>query len=125
VMLCVNLTLNLVLIWPLREAGLAASTAITATLQVVVLMFVLQRRHGIVVTDRETRRAALAIAATTAVMAAAVTTPLLLVPTPGTWWGNLGLLAGMVGVGLASYLGAAAAARSPELRWLRRRQIGN
>ncbi|MCK4282703.1 MAG: murein biosynthesis integral membrane protein MurJ, partial [Candidatus Brocadiae bacterium] len=42
-MVGLNLVLNLTLVWHLREAGLAAATAITATLQVAVLYWVL---HG-------------------------------------------------------------------------------
>ncbi len=42
----VNLCLNLLLIWPLAEAGLALSTALTAVLQLALLMIVFSHRHG-------------------------------------------------------------------------------
>lgn len=42
-MVAVNLTLNLILVWPLREAGLAAATAISAVLQVAILARLLDR----------------------------------------------------------------------------------
>lgn len=45
-MVALNLTLNLSLIWPLAEAGLATSTAIAATVQVVVLTVLFSRRHA-------------------------------------------------------------------------------
>jgi putative peptidoglycan lipid II flippase len=44
VMVALNLTLNLVLVWWLREGGLAAATAICSALQVVVLARLLTRR---------------------------------------------------------------------------------
>ncbi len=45
-MVGLNLALNLTLIWPLAEAGLAVSTSVTAAVQVMVLMLVLSRRHA-------------------------------------------------------------------------------
>lgn len=42
-MVGLNLALNLVLVWPLREAGLALATAVCAALQVVVLLDKLRR----------------------------------------------------------------------------------
>ena len=39
-----NLTLNLTLIWPMAEAGLAVSTSICAALQVIVLVVLFSRR---------------------------------------------------------------------------------
>lgn len=44
-MLLVNLGLNLVLIWPLREAGLAAGTAIGAIVQCCLLWWLLARKR--------------------------------------------------------------------------------
>ncbi len=41
-----NLTLNLSLIWPLAEAGLAVATSISAGVQVLVLMVVFSRRRS-------------------------------------------------------------------------------
>lgn len=42
-MVALNLVLNLILVWPLAEAGLALATAICATLQAVVLCTLLSR----------------------------------------------------------------------------------
>ena len=44
--LAANLALNLSLIWFLREAGLAWATAIAATVQTCVLLFLLTKKHG-------------------------------------------------------------------------------
>jgi len=41
-----NLSLNLWLIWPLAEAGLAVATSISAGVQVLVLMLIFSRRKG-------------------------------------------------------------------------------
>jgi len=41
-----NLALNLTLIWPLAEAGLAVATSISATAQVLVLMLLFSRRKS-------------------------------------------------------------------------------
>ncbi|MBN2377889.1 MAG: murein biosynthesis integral membrane protein MurJ [Sedimentisphaerales bacterium] len=46
-MIVLNLLLNLVLIWPLRTGGLAFSTSICATIQVVVLLRILSKRYGL------------------------------------------------------------------------------
>jgi putative peptidoglycan lipid II flippase len=42
----VNLTLNLTLIWPLAEAGLAVATSISAAVQVVALSVLFSQRHS-------------------------------------------------------------------------------
>ncbi len=42
-MVLLNLFLNLALVWPLAEAGLAASTSVCATLQAVILLVVFSR----------------------------------------------------------------------------------
>ena len=41
-----NLALNLTLIWPLGAAGLAWSTAVTATCQVLILLWLVRRHVG-------------------------------------------------------------------------------
>lgn len=43
IMVLLNLLLNLALVWPLAEAGLAASTSVCATLQAVLLLVVFSR----------------------------------------------------------------------------------
>lgn len=70
-MVAVNLALNLVLIWPLAEAGLAVSTVCTAVIQVVVLMVLLVRRCD-QLNHRAVARTLLKAVLATAGMAAAV-----------------------------------------------------
>ncbi len=118
-MVAVNLALNLALVWPLQEAGLAAATSVSAALQVGVLL-VLLRRHAplrgfgrLVVGGGKTLLA-------TACMAAAV-------------WGLLALLGHGGGLalktarvlvptaaGAAVFAGVAAALGSAELKLLYR-----
>ncbi len=43
-MVLLNITLNLSLIWFMQEGGIAASTSISAMVQCVILLFILQRR---------------------------------------------------------------------------------
>ncbi|MBN2477457.1 MAG: murein biosynthesis integral membrane protein MurJ [Pirellulales bacterium] len=79
VVVALNLTLNLVLIWPLAEAGLAVATAVSAAVQVVVLMLVFSRRAS----PLHWRALALVVARTlpaTLLMAAAGYTVLGLLP---------------------------------------------
>jgi putative peptidoglycan lipid II flippase len=46
-MVGLNLILNLTLIWFLREGGLALATAISATVQIIILFAILQRKLDI------------------------------------------------------------------------------
>jgi putative peptidoglycan lipid II flippase len=46
-MVMVNLVLNLILVFPLRESGLALATSLSATLNLVILGFLAHRRLGI------------------------------------------------------------------------------
>jgi len=50
-MILLNLFLNLVLIWPLGTGGLALSTAICATIQVIILLKLLIRRYQLHLAD--------------------------------------------------------------------------
>ena len=45
-MVGLNLALNLTLIWPMAEAGLALSTSVTAAVQVIVLLVIFSRRQA-------------------------------------------------------------------------------
>lgn len=42
----INVTLDLVLVWPLGECGLALATAISASVQVVLMVKLFSRLHG-------------------------------------------------------------------------------
>jgi putative peptidoglycan lipid II flippase len=66
-----NLTLNLTLIWPMAEAGLAVSTSICAALQVLALVVIFSRRQAPLRWRQLTATTARTLAATAA-MAAAV-----------------------------------------------------
>lgn len=124
-MVGLNLVLNIVLIWWLREAGLAWSTAITATLQTALLARAArQRLIGRPLLDRDTGRAvgvsvaaALAVAGTTAGLLWAW-------PTPENWAQGAARTGLAVVLGVAVYGGWAAGARRAELRWLLGRSVG-
>ena len=64
-----NLALDLTLIWPLAEAGLAAATAISASVQVAALAALFSRGH-VALHWRSLGKAAICAAAATAIMAA-------------------------------------------------------
>ena len=111
-----NIVLNVVLIWPLAEAGLAWSTAICAIAQCLALSALLRRRLAGPVLDRTAARALARTILSTLGMAAAVAVLLLFWPEPGSWQARAGRLAASCGLGIASY--AALAASAPESRWL-------
>ncbi|MDP6439039.1 MAG: murein biosynthesis integral membrane protein MurJ [Candidatus Brocadiia bacterium] len=116
----VNLTLNLTLIWPLAESGLAAATAISAILQVVMLYAILVRRGRL---RRQGRLLATALksAAATGLMAAAVWAVLTLMPAHSPGDGLLGKAVRVfvpMAAGCAVYVGAAVALKAREVRQL-------
>lgn len=114
-MVAINLACNLVLIWPLREAGLAWGTASTAILQTIVLALILRRRlePGVSIIPGALRICLIALA-----MGALVWLTLEVMPEATNWWGDLTRLLAALTVGIATYAGAAALIRMPELRWL-------
>ncbi|MEX2217490.1 MAG: murein biosynthesis integral membrane protein MurJ [Phycisphaerales bacterium] len=116
-----NLALNLILIWPLREAGLAWATTISATIQCVILAILLSRSLAAPLLDAPTRAALLRTTAAALAMGAAVIVIRFLLPAPTTWTGHHLLLSASCAIGLAAYPLAAAAFGAPELRWLLRR----
>ncbi|MBN1763664.1 MAG: murein biosynthesis integral membrane protein MurJ [Sedimentisphaerales bacterium] len=69
-MVVLNFVLNVILIWPLATGGLALSTALCATIQVIVLLVMLVRRYDIKVTT-DLLPSAMKTAAATLVMAVA------------------------------------------------------
>jgi len=125
-MVGLNLPLNLLLIWPLGAAGLAASTAICAALQAAVLARRV-RRHVSRPIDRAILRRVGAMLGATAVMAGVVW----IVHEAIVGWtalsveergGAVALLGAMVVAGVGSYLAAARLMRMEELDWLLRRR---
>jgi len=121
-MVGLNLLLNLVLIWKLGAAGLAWSTAICAVIQVLLLLRAM-RRHVSHAVDDEVWRSWRRSAVLCVVMAAALCPALFMFeldridPTTSAM-----ILAVMVAVGAAIYLGGAWLTGTEELRWLFRRQ---
>ena len=121
-MVALNLGLNLILIWPLREAGLAWSTAASALAQTVVLLTLCGMRLGVRPLDRETLVAFARITLAASVMAAAVTGVMLSWPGEASSWGVRALrLAACVVVGAGGYAVAARALRTPEMAWILQR----
>jgi putative peptidoglycan lipid II flippase len=113
-----NLALNLILIWPLGEAGLAWSTSITAAGQCLALAVLAPRGEG---SQRDdlwrsagwsaglSGMMAVALAALGALWAGGV---------DPSWGESLVRLAAFVGAGAVVFLGGAALARRPETGWL-------
>ena len=80
-MVVLNLALNLVLIWFLREAGLALATAVSASAQAIILYVILSRRLRLKGQGR-LLATLLKTCIATALMVVAVTAALQLVPPP-------------------------------------------
>lgn len=120
-MVLLNLTLNLTLIWFLGEVGLAWSSAASASLQIVLLLFAVRKYTGAPV-DADVWRSWGRTAILTALMAAGIT-PLLWVVDPATAGkgDTFMLLALMVTLGGLIYAGGAAILKAPELKWLIKR----
>jgi len=125
-----NLCLNLLLIWPLAEAGLAAATAVSSACQVCVL-YVLLRRRVVLSEQKQLLTTFVGTAAASAVMLAVCLATLALLP-PSAQGDLLSIkvLRVMVPVatGGAAYLATARLLRMPEvslaLGFFRRRQPG-
>lgn len=124
IMVVVNIALNLTLIWPLREAGMAWATATSAMLQVTCLIALSPRHLGFSPIDSTTLRAFARIGLSAALMALAVagvshlfTAVASLGPEP-SWPARALRLAACVIAGAAAYTLFAKAARLEELRWL-------
>jgi putative peptidoglycan lipid II flippase len=122
-MVAVNFVLNLLLIWPLREAGLAVATSLSATIQCLVLFAAVRRTPAVAgpLLDPEVGRSFARVALASVAMAACVLAIQRLAPLPGTWPGHfVALLIGSA-TGVAAYAAASRALRIPELGWLLRR----
>lgn len=113
-----NFLLNISLIWtPLKEAGLALSTAICAILQVIILLR-LSRKYVSGLVDRPVGISWLRTALVTGMMCAAVLAVQWLMPAqPPTWKAAMMQLGAMVGAGAAAVIAASLVLRMPELKW--------
>jgi len=123
-MVALNLTLNLTLLWSLREAGLAWATAISATVQCLILGWLCSRRLGVRIIDAATLRAFASIAVVTLAMSAAVFTLQWSLPEANRWWPHAWRLLAACGVGAIVFTAAAWVLKLPELRWLLQRGVG-
>jgi putative peptidoglycan lipid II flippase len=113
----VNVTLNLTLVWSLWEAGIALATAITASLNVFLMMYLVRARMGRI-GARSVLISALRVCGVTAMACAGALFALHFMP-PGA--GNMSrLVRVMVPMTCAGFifLGACAAMRLPEWREL-------
>ncbi len=117
----VNVGCNLALIWPLREAGLAWSSCITATLQFLVLAMLLKRVPGGNIATAETFAGAVWIVLAAAVMTGACLAVMHFWPAPGTLWMHAARLATVCTVGIATFGASCLALGVQELRWLAHR----
>ena len=112
----INLALDLTLIWPLAEAGLAVATVISAAVQVVVLAIGLHRL-GSPLMFRQLAGTLARSGLATAVMGGCCYGSLRGLEAAG-FSSRLILVAGPLGVSVAVYLGVAALVGSRELRLL-------
>ncbi len=124
----VNVVLNLILMQYLLHAGLALATAISAWLNISILMLILIRR-GQFLFDARLRRRGPAIILSAAVMALAVWLGTL--PLAGFFQGGelsrFLSIGALVALGLAVFVGASfltGAARTKDLRQIMRRDPG-
>lgn len=114
-----NLALNLVLIWPLREAGLAWSTAIASIVQCLLLARLARTRLlGGALLDAETRGAMRRTIGTSLAMGLAVGGVLAALGARAAWGDHAMALVVAVALGAVVYAGTARMTRTPELRWL-------
>jgi putative peptidoglycan lipid II flippase len=119
-----NFALNCILIWPLREAGLAWSTAISATAQCLVLLWLCARTLNARPLDRATVTGLSRTLLATLVMGGAVFATSHAWPAVTTWTANAIKLAALLVVGAGSYAALALALRLPEFKWLLHRPKG-
>lgn len=122
-MVLLNITLNLSLIWSLGAAGLAWSTAISAGVQVVLLVLLLRRRVAKPI-DSQVISSWTRTVIATAVMAGVLFAGKSLVnPAELSWAQSAGLLLGMVAAGIAVFFAIAKLTGAQELSWLQIRGV--
>lgn len=114
----VNFTLNMLLIWPLREAGLAWATAISASGQTAALLMLLRRRHGVHVLDSATIAACVRTALGVAIMAGATFGVERVLPDATRWLHHFLRLLALIGVGAVTFGVFSLLLKLPELKWL-------
>jgi putative peptidoglycan lipid II flippase len=123
-MVALNFTLNLILIWPLREAGLAWSTATSAVIQCVILGVLCVRKLNVRPLDAHTIAALARILLAGLLMGACVWGLERVWTDAATWPMHIARLVGCVGTGALVYAGLGFILKLPELRWLLHRGSG-
>lgn len=117
-MVALNFSLNMTFIWFFKEAGLAWATATTATVQTLLLLVLLRRKHGVGSLDVPTTRALLRIVLAVLLMGACTVGVDRWMPEATLWRHHLLRLLALVATGAGSYAIASLALRMPELSWL-------
>ena len=117
-MVALNVTLNLLLIWPLGAAGLAWSTAICAAIQSVILLRLVRRY-----VDRPLDGAVLASWGRSGIVTIVMAAVLIGVLQPFeldtmSRWQVVGLLLGATGAGTLAVAASAWLLKMPEIRWI-------
>ncbi len=119
-----NLTLNVLLIWWLGEAGLATSTSICSILQVILLVRGMRRVAGRVVDGILMRHISMIAIATMIMTATLGIGRYFWAAETRDWQGSLFELVAFAGMGILVYLGAAWFMKLEEMRWLLHRESG-
>ena len=109
-----NVALAMALMWPLKHAGLALASSLSAYVNLLLLYWLLRHRLG-----RLGSRETLGSLARTGVSSAAMALwCVLVVGHLGTGWPGMLRMAGALVIAVAVYVGVAALLRAPELRAL-------
>ena len=112
-----NLILNLILIWtPLKEAGLAWSTAICATIQTAILLRML-KVHVDSPLGKTTIPSMARTVLLTILMVIGLQGVMMVMPAGQDWMHQLLSLAVLVAVGTVIVAGGSAIMKMPELKW--------
>jgi putative peptidoglycan lipid II flippase len=122
VMVVINLGLNLTLIWPMREAGLAWATSVSAIIQCVVLVALLGRKLPAPPIDRGVLGGFGGVAVLSVLMGGLVLGVRELMPEPTRYTHHLLRLGACTLVGGLGFIALARAMRLPELPWLLERR---
>lgn len=115
-MVGVNLALNCTLIWWLREAGLAWSTALCAIAQGTLLLVVARRRLGVRFSGMGGALARVVLGSV--LMGAGVLGVRAMLGGPDSWWAGLAGVLGMTLAGTLTYALWARITNMDELGWL-------
>ncbi len=115
-MVGLNLTLNLILIWPLHVAGLAWSTAACAMIQSIIMAVLLHRR-GVPIFGAAVLNTVVRVCVATAIMAAVVGGVMTVWPSADSWFSEAVRLVAVTAIGGLVVLTCAISLRMSEWRW--------